>query len=64
MYECMRRGVVISHANANQPTGQIIFSSIVHGDSEIFEHALRFLINLGSIHKTLVEGTDEKLPFI
>ena len=28
--------------NTNQPSGQIIFSSIVRGDSEIFKHALRF----------------------
>ena len=28
--------------NANQPSGQIVFSSIVRGDSEIFKHALRF----------------------
>jgi len=28
--------------NAYQPTGQIIFSSNVHGDSEKFEHAVRF----------------------
>ena len=28
--------------NANQSSGQIVFSSIVRGDSEIFKHALRF----------------------
>ena len=28
--------------NANQPQGQIIFSSIVRGDSEIFKRALPF----------------------
>ena len=28
--------------NANQPSGQIVFSSIVCGESEIFKHALRF----------------------
>ena len=32
--------------SANQPTGPIIFSGIVHGNSELFEHALRFLIDL------------------
>ena len=31
---------------ANQPTGQIIFSSILQGDLELFEHALGFLIEL------------------
>ena len=31
---------------ANQPTGSIMFSGIVYGDSELFEHALRFLIDL------------------
>ena len=29
---------------ANLPTGQVIFSSIVHGDPELFERALRFFI--------------------
>ena len=28
--------------NAYQPTGQIIFSTNVDGESETFEHALRF----------------------
>ncbi|KAJ7318444.1 hypothetical protein OS493_037967 [Desmophyllum pertusum] len=31
---------------ANQPTGQIIFSSILQGYLELFEHALGFLIEL------------------
>ena len=32
--------------HANQPTGSIMFSGIVHRDSELFEHVVRFLIDL------------------
>ena len=31
---------------ANQPTGQFIFSTVVHGNPELFECALRYLIEL------------------